>query len=78
MEVGLTLDLEIQEGTLKLSLVDCSCVVKEISIILDGGTSWLYQGYAFHVSSLSLKKNFFFFSFFCFFLFLLATSGVTY
>ncbi|KAF4368244.1 putative BPI/LBP family protein At1g04970 [Cannabis sativa] len=44
MEVGLTLGLEIQEGTLKLSLLDCGCLVKEISINLDGGASWLYQG----------------------------------
>ncbi|KAL6136989.1 hypothetical protein ACLB2K_062284 [Fragaria x ananassa] len=44
MEVGLTLGLEIQEGTLKLSLKDCGCYVKEISIKLDGGASWFYQG----------------------------------
>lgn len=47
MEVGLTLGLENQEGTLKLSLFDCGCYVKNISIKLDGGASWLYQGYAF-------------------------------
>lgn len=46
VEVGLTLGLEIQEGTLKLSLKDCGCYVKEISIKLDGGASWFYQGYA--------------------------------
>ena len=46
MEVGLTLGLEIREGTLDLSLVDCGCAIQEISIILDGGESWLYQGYA--------------------------------
>ncbi|XP_041005206.1 putative BPI/LBP family protein At1g04970 [Juglans microcarpa x Juglans regia] len=44
MEVGLTLGLENQEGTLKLSLMECGCYVKEISVILDGGASWLYQG----------------------------------
>ncbi|KAF3443371.1 hypothetical protein FNV43_RR13053 [Rhamnella rubrinervis] len=44
MEVGLTLGLGIQEGTLNLSLVDYGCAVQEISIILDGGESWLYQG----------------------------------
>lgn len=44
MEVGLTLGLENQEGTLKLSLFDCGCYVKNISIKLDGGASWLYQG----------------------------------
>lgn len=45
MEVGLTLGLEVQEGKLKLSLAQCGCLVKDISIKLDGGASWLYQGY---------------------------------
>ncbi|KAF2284848.1 hypothetical protein GH714_031201 [Hevea brasiliensis] len=44
MQVGLTLGLENQNGTLKLSLMDCGCYVKDISIKLDGGASWLYQG----------------------------------
>ncbi|EOX93404.1 Lipid-binding serum glycoprotein family protein isoform 1 [Theobroma cacao] len=44
MEVGLTLGLEKHEGTLKLSLMDCGCYVEEITIKLDGGASWLYQG----------------------------------
>ncbi|KAJ0112384.1 hypothetical protein Patl1_01906 [Pistacia atlantica] len=44
MEVGLTLGLENQKGTLKLSLMDCGCHVKDISIKVDGGASWLYQG----------------------------------
>ncbi|XVF31824.1 hypothetical protein REPUB_Repub17cG0026900 [Reevesia pubescens] len=44
MEVGLTLGLENHEGTLKLSLMDSGCYVKEITIKLDGGASWLYQG----------------------------------
>lgn len=46
LEVGLTLGLGIQDGTLKLTLKDCGCYVKDISIKLDGGASWLYQGYA--------------------------------
>lgn len=41
MEVGLTLGLENQKGTLKLSLMDCGCHVNDISIKLDGGASWL-------------------------------------
>ncbi|KAK7276480.1 hypothetical protein RIF29_17620 [Crotalaria pallida] len=44
MEVGLTLGLENQEGSLKLKLKDCGSYVKDISIKLDGGASWLYQG----------------------------------
>ncbi|KAK6919274.1 Lipid-binding serum glycoprotein, N-terminal [Dillenia turbinata] len=44
MEVGLTLGLENQGGTLKLTLFECGCYVKDISIRLDGGASWFYQG----------------------------------
>lgn len=35
-----------EEGTLKLFLLDYECHVKDISINVDGGASWLYQGYA--------------------------------
>ncbi|KAH0992227.1 hypothetical protein GBA52_003710 [Prunus armeniaca] len=44
MEVGVTLVLNGQEGTLKLSVLECGCYVKDISIKLDGGASWLYKG----------------------------------
>ncbi|GLT30170.1 hypothetical protein SLA2020_049880 [Shorea laevis] len=44
MEVGLTIGLENHKGTLMLSLMDCGCYVTDISIKLDGGASWLYQG----------------------------------
>ncbi|KAL6202422.1 hypothetical protein ACLB2K_026130 [Fragaria x ananassa] len=44
MEVGVTLALKDQQGSLKLSVLDCGCYVKDISIKLDGGASWLYQG----------------------------------
>ncbi|KAK3021998.1 hypothetical protein RJ639_045159, partial [Escallonia herrerae] len=44
MEIGLTLGLENQEGALNLCLLECGCHVKDISIKLDGGASWLYQG----------------------------------
>lgn len=54
MEVGLTLVLENQKGSLKLSLTDCGCYVKDISIKLDGGASWLYQGYAIFISVYSI------------------------
>ncbi|OAY55650.2 putative BPI/LBP family protein At1g04970 isoform X2 [Manihot esculenta] len=43
MEVGLTVTSEEQDGTLTLSLLDCGCYVKDISIKMDGGASWLYQ-----------------------------------
>ncbi|XP_052178931.1 putative BPI/LBP family protein At1g04970 [Diospyros lotus] len=44
MEVGLTIDLENQQGNLKLSLLECGCYVKDVNLQLDGGASWLYQG----------------------------------
>lgn len=45
MEVGLSLGLENSEGSMKLSIKECGCNVENISIKLDGGASWLYQGY---------------------------------
>ncbi|XP_076895510.1 putative BPI/LBP family protein At1g04970 [Bidens hawaiensis] len=44
MEIGMTLDLYNQQGTLRLSPQECGCYVDYISITLDGGASWLYQG----------------------------------
>ncbi|XP_015901270.3 putative BPI/LBP family protein At1g04970 [Ziziphus jujuba] len=43
MQVGVTVALEDQEGTLKLNILDSGCHVKDISVKLDGGASWLYQ-----------------------------------
>lgn len=44
MEIGLTLGLKNQQGTLELSLLQFGCHVKDISIKMEGGASWLYQG----------------------------------
>ncbi|CAI9784121.1 unnamed protein product [Fraxinus pennsylvanica] len=44
MEIGLTLSLKTVQGSLKLSLLECGSYVKSLSIDLDGGASWLYQG----------------------------------
>nr|GMC76525.1 putative BPI/LBP family protein At1g04970 [Ipomoea batatas] len=44
MEIGLTLSLKNQQGSLSLSLVKNKCSVEDISINLEGGASWLYQG----------------------------------
>ncbi|KAI3456871.1 hypothetical protein Pfo_013534 [Paulownia fortunei] len=44
LEVGLTLSLKTLQGSLTLSLLECGCYVNDISIKLDGGASWLYQG----------------------------------
>lgn len=50
MEVELSLGLENQEGSLDLKLKNCDSSVKDISIKLDGGASWLYQGYVSNIS----------------------------
>ncbi|XP_024008742.1 putative BPI/LBP family protein At1g04970 isoform X2 [Eutrema salsugineum] len=44
MEIGLSLGLQSDEGGLKLSLSECGCHVNDISIELEGGASWFYQG----------------------------------
>lgn len=58
MEIGLSLGLLSSEGGLKLSLSECGCHVKDISIELEGGASWFYQGYAI-IYLLSLFSIFF-------------------
>lgn len=45
MEVELAVALKEEEGTLKLHVLDCECRVKDISIKIDGGASWLYEGF---------------------------------
>lgn len=45
MEISVTLDMVNKEGSMKLSVVECNCHINDISIDLDGGASWLYQGY---------------------------------
>ncbi|KAI3675175.1 hypothetical protein L1987_84761 [Smallanthus sonchifolius] len=44
MEMGVTLGFNIQGGSMKLSTIKCNCHIHDISIDLDGGASWLYQG----------------------------------
>ncbi|KAF3453380.1 hypothetical protein FNV43_RR03820 [Rhamnella rubrinervis] len=43
MQIGVTVALEDQEGTLRLNVLDSGCNVEGISVKLDGGASWLYQ-----------------------------------
>ncbi|XP_028758053.1 putative BPI/LBP family protein At1g04970 isoform X2 [Neltuma alba] len=43
MQVGLTINFENQEGSLKLILLDHGCYVEDLLIKLKGGASWLYQ-----------------------------------
>ncbi|CAA7407912.1 unnamed protein product [Spirodela intermedia] len=44
MEIGLTTRMENQGGTLKLTAVEVGCSMDDLSITLEGGASWLYQG----------------------------------
>ncbi|XP_073141627.1 putative BPI/LBP family protein At1g04970 isoform X2 [Henckelia pumila] len=44
MDIGLTLSLTTVQGSLNLDVLDYGCNVDDISIKLDGGASWLYQG----------------------------------
>ena len=57
MGVGLKLGMENQEGSLRLILNDTHCDLKDISIKLDGGASWLYQGYD-HIFMVSCVTSF--------------------
>ncbi|KAL2316701.1 hypothetical protein Fmac_030577 [Flemingia macrophylla] len=43
LQVGLTVNIRNQKGTLKLILLDYGCQVGDLSIKLHGGAAWLYQ-----------------------------------
>ncbi|CAA3021715.1 BPI LBP family At1g04970 [Olea europaea subsp. europaea] len=59
MEIGLILSLKNLQGSFKLSVLECGCNVKDISIKLDGGASWLYRGLvnAFEGTIISAVEN---------------------
>ncbi|EXB81102.1 Putative BPI/LBP family protein [Morus notabilis] len=44
IDVGMTMALEDQEGTLKVSILESGCYVRGLSIKMEGGASWFYQG----------------------------------
>ncbi|WCJ33008.1 lipid-binding serum glycoprotein family protein [Euphorbia peplus] len=43
MEIWGSVNLNEEDGSLKLSMLDRGCRLKDISIKMDGGASWLYQ-----------------------------------
>ncbi|PKA60333.1 Putative BPI/LBP family protein [Apostasia shenzhenica] len=45
MEVDLTIRMENQGGALALNATQCSCNMEDMTIKLDGGASWFYQGF---------------------------------
>ena len=58
MEVGVTVSFEEQEGTHKLSVLESGCYVQDISINMNGGASWLYQGYPILFSSVFFSYSY--------------------
>jgi hypothetical protein len=48
MEVGVSMGMTNQNGSLKLSVMECGCYMKELDITLNGGASWFYQVYVVH------------------------------
>lgn len=44
IKVEIAVTLKDRDGTLRVSPLHCQCHVKDISIEMDGGASWLYQG----------------------------------
>ncbi|KAJ6823187.1 putative BPI/LBP family protein [Iris pallida] len=47
MEVGLTMTMKNNNGTLELNVTECGCYMEDIFITLNGGASWLYQGFVY-------------------------------
>ncbi|ONK69264.1 uncharacterized protein A4U43_C05F21040 [Asparagus officinalis] len=45
MQVGLTISMKTRNGTLQLTVLECGCSMKDLSITLEGGASWFYQGF---------------------------------
>lgn len=45
MEVGVSMVMKNQNGSIKLSVTECSCYMEDLDITLNGGASWFYQVY---------------------------------
>ncbi|KAK3130375.1 hypothetical protein QOZ80_6BG0492710 [Eleusine coracana subsp. coracana] len=43
MEVGISMGMKSQNGSLKLFVTESGCYMKDLDITLNGGTSWFYQ-----------------------------------
>lgn len=56
MEFGLSLSIKTERGSLKLSVLEAGCYVKDLSILLDGGASWLYQGFVDAFDSMIISR----------------------
>lgn len=45
MDLKITVTLVVDNGSLKIGSRASECTVKNIDIHINGGASWLYQGY---------------------------------
>ncbi|XP_006661365.2 putative BPI/LBP family protein At1g04970 [Oryza brachyantha] len=45
MDVGISMGIKNQNGSLKLFVIECGCNMSSLDISLNGGASWLYQGF---------------------------------
>lgn len=45
MDVGVSMGLKNENGSLKLFVMECGCYMKDLDITLNGGSSWFYQGF---------------------------------
>ena len=48
MKASIEVTLKKQGGGLKLTLLESECEVEDVDIKMNGGASWLYQGYDFY------------------------------
>lgn len=48
MEVGVSMVMKNQNGSIKLSVSECTCYMEDLDITVNGGASWFYQMYVVH------------------------------
>jgi hypothetical protein len=48
MDVGVSMGMKNENGSLKLFVTECGCYMKDLDITLNGGSSWFYQVYVVH------------------------------
>ncbi|KAM0910475.1 hypothetical protein ACQ4PT_014143 [Festuca glaucescens] len=55
MDVGVSMGMKNENGSLKLFVTECACYMKDLDITLSGGSSWFYQvfidGFSNHIRS---------------------------
>uniref|UniRef100_A0ACD5XV44 Uncharacterized protein n=1 Tax=Avena sativa TaxID=4498 RepID=A0ACD5XV44_AVESA len=55
MDIGISMGMKNENGSLKLFVTECGCYMKDLDITVNGGSSWLYQvfidGFSNHIRS---------------------------